>query len=86
MPRVETERRLRWAGSLVLMGAGNTVVALDELRWKRLLKTALPTDPLRVRDMLPLVLSVLLLESLDMMEEGGRLRVLSNRIDFISGL
>jgi len=41
-------------------------VEVEELRWKRLLKTALPTEPLRVRFML-LVSSTLLLVVLSLM-------------------
>jgi hypothetical protein len=67
MPRVETDRRRRWAASFMLTAVGNTLLdpaEVEVLRWNRLLKTALPTEPLRGRFMLSLF-------SLDMVAEGG---------------
>lgn len=75
MPKVETERRRRWTGSDTLIAGGNTgavPVDVEELRWNRLLKTALPTEPLRGRFMLLLELRSLVVSLLDMMGERKR--------------
>jgi hypothetical protein len=51
---VETDRRRRWASFMLAAAGGMTEldpVAVEPFRWKRLLKTALPTDPLRGRFM-----------------------------------
>lgn len=81
MPRVETERRRRRAASLMLIGRGSTapvpaVEEVDELRWKRLLKTALPTDPLRGR-------AALSLFSLDMVAGDEKSRALKQLAVYI---
>ena len=61
-PRVETDKRRRWA-SFMLTAGGMTELGAAEvelLRWNRLLKTALPTEPLRGRFMFSLAFSLLL--------------------------
>lgn len=66
---METDRRRRWAASFMLTAGGMTEpgpLEAEPFRWNRLLKTALPTDPLRERFMLSL------LSLLDMMAEEER--------------
>ncbi|MBE3042829.1 hypothetical protein IMZ48_09710 [Candidatus Bathyarchaeota archaeon] len=71
MPMVETDRRRRWAASFMLVAGGIAApgpgAEAEGLRWNRLLKTALPTDPLR--GAFPFELSLSLL---DMVMEDER--------------